>query len=139
MKKSSACLPTSSESSISIYTGELTAQCLVKSIAMIKKSFPSLPIGFYDVFTDRLRANGFTDERLSDAVVNVIDTCVYPAPTIAQFISFDKRIKTFTYDQYCKFCDEGTGKYYEPVKFKNRPVPVWIHVNDIVMYNIKSE
>jgi hypothetical protein len=39
---------------------------------------------------------------------------------------------------YCKFCDEGTGKYYEPIKFKNRPAPVWIHVDDIKKYKLKT-
>ena len=139
-KNSQNCLPENSAlSDISIYKGNLTARNLVKNIAFIKKAFPVLPIDFYDLLTDRIKANNFSDERLNDAVNNVIDTCVYPQPTIAQFISFDKRIKVYDYSEYCKLCEEGQGKNYKPIKFKNRPAPVWIHINDIAIYNIKTE
>jgi len=80
---------------ISIYKGKLTQQSVLKNIAIIKKAFPLLPLDFYDVFIDRIKANGFTDERLTDAVNHVIDTCPYPTPTIANFISFDKKISCF--------------------------------------------
>lgn len=135
-------LPEKSELSneISIYRGELTDKCLVDCIIKVKKAFPALPLGFYDILTDRLKANHFTDERLRDAVNNVIDTCIYPTPTIANVTSFDKRIKLYTYLQYCNLVNEGdNGENYKPIKFKDRPAPVWIHVNDIAQYNIKSE
>jgi hypothetical protein len=125
---------------ISLYQGELTAQCLVSCISDIKKAFPSLPVGFYDILTDRLADNGFSNDRLTDAVRNVIDTCIYPTPTIAQFISFDKRVKTYTYLQYCDIVEKGgDGKNYKAIKLKGRPVPVWIHINDVEQYNIVSE
>ena len=116
---------------ISLYTGELTTKVIIESVAKIKKAFPTLPIGFYDVFTDRLKANGFNDARLRDAVAYVIDNCIYPTPTIAQFISFDKRIKTYTYSEYCDLCNKGDGKNYEPMTLPGNSKPVWVHVNDI--------
>jgi hypothetical protein len=125
---------------ISLYEGELTAPCLVNCIADIKKAFPSLPVGFYDILTDRLADNGFSDNRLKDAVRNVIDTCIYPTPTIAQFISFDKRVKIYTYLQYCDMVEKGSdGKNYKAIKLKGHLVPVWIHINDVEQYNIISE
>ena len=129
--------PASSEllGEVSIYKGTLTERCIVESVATIKKAFPALPLSFYDVFMDMLE--GFTDDRLRDAVRNVISTCVYPQPTIAQFISFDKRIKVYTYSQYCKLCDEGTGKNYHPVAIGENTHPVWVHENDINQYNLK--
>jgi len=111
-------------------------------VAIIKKSFPSLPIDFFDVFTDRLRANNFSDERLKDAVSHVIDTCVYPTPTIANFISWDRKFKVLNYEDMLKKTDE-LGSFvwdnYKPIKFKNRVKKVWIHINDIKQYNIKDE
>jgi hypothetical protein len=77
---------------VSVYKGELTTQGIIEGVSVIKKSFPSLPIDFYDVLIDRLSANGIGDDRFRNAVVHVIDTCIYPTPTIAQFISYDKRI-----------------------------------------------
>lgn len=125
------------ESRISIYSGTLTTPVVIKNIAKIKKSFPSLPIGFYEVFAERLKANGFCNDRLNDAVNHVIENCVYPTPTIAQFLTWDRRIEVFTYEQMLKKWDEGYGDSYNPIQFPDREKPVWIHVNDIKMYNLK--
>ena len=70
-------------------TNKLTKQCLTRGIVVIKKAFPSLPKSFYEIFIERLKANGFTDEKLNKAINHVIDNCKYPTPTIANFISFD--------------------------------------------------
>lgn len=122
---------------ISIYRGSLTTPAVIANIARIKKSFPTLPIGFYEILSERLKENHFNDDRLKDAVAHVIDTCVYPTPTIANFISYDKRVKVYTYSEYCKLCDEGTGKNYKPVALEGRTHPVWAHENDINQYNLK--
>ena len=119
---------------ISIYKGELTGQCLTNCVIVIKKAFPSLPIGFYDVFTDRLRDNGFTDDRLMDAVNYVIDTCIYPTPTIANFIGFDRKYKIFTYEDMIHKGEEfgpEIWKSYKQVKLPGREKPVWVHVDDM--------
>lgn len=128
--------PVSSEynNEISIYTGQLTDKCVVSNIVLIKKAFPSLPLGFYDVFMDMVRDNSFTDSRLNDAVKYVICNCQYPQPTIASFIAFDKKVKSYTYSQYCKLCESGDGGSYLPVSIKGNVKPVWIHVNDINEY-----
>jgi hypothetical protein len=125
------------DNEISVYRGSLTDSNIVIELAKAKIAFPALPVDFFNMLSDRLKANGFTDDRLRDAVDHVIDTCLYPTPTIANFISFDKKIKLYTYDEYCKFCAEGVGGNYQPIKFPDRPKPVWIHVNDIAQYKIK--
>jgi hypothetical protein len=128
---------TQSNNELSVYKDRLTTKGVIMNVAKIKKSFPGLPIGFYQVFDERLKANNFTDERLTDAVNHVIDTCIYPTPTIANFISFDRRIKVYTYAQYCKLCDEGDGNNYHPVAINNNVKPVWAHENDIKQFNLK--
>ena len=75
-------------------TSQLTAIVLSRSVDKIKKAFPSLPIGFYDVFCDRLKHYEFTDDRLLKSVNYVIDNCLYPTPTIANFIIADKEISS---------------------------------------------
>lgn len=136
-------LPINSELSneISIYKGELTGPCLVNCVVTIKKAFPSLPIDFYDVFTDRLKANGFTDERLRDAVNYVVDTCIYPTPTIANFISFDRRFKVFNYEEMLSKLNEygSDPKFwdsYKRINLPDREKPVWIHINDAKKYKL---
>jgi hypothetical protein len=129
-------------SEISLYKGQLSARCLVESIATIQKAFPALPIGFFDVFTDRLADNGFCDERLKDAIKNVIDTCIYPTPTIAQFISWDKKIKVFKYPEIVKMVEDGDPNAfdrYKRIEIEGLPEAVWVHINDIVKYKIKSK
>ena len=95
------------ETFISRYTGELTPQTVSKSIAKVKASFPQLPPEFYNVLIDRVKNAGFCDERLIDSVNYVIDNCIYPNPTIANFISFDKKKQLYTYVEVCDLIDKG--------------------------------
>ena len=79
----------------------------MKCVKKIKDTFPALPAGFYDVLMDRIKDKNFSDKRLQDAINNVIDNCVYPTPTIANIISFDKRIKLYTYNEVLVIVDKG--------------------------------
>ncbi len=45
---------------ISVYKGSLTTPAVIASIARIKKSFPTLPIGFYEILSERLKENHLT-------------------------------------------------------------------------------
>lgn len=128
--------------SISVYEGKLSTQIIIDNVKRIKKAFPALPEGFYDVLAERITDNTFTDDRLTDAVKNVIDTCVYPQPTIAQFISFDKRIKILTYEDMIRKTDEvgdWIWKHYKPIQLPDRETKCWIHIDDIKKYNIQDE
>jgi hypothetical protein len=132
---------------ISIYKGTLSANCVIQNTAKIKNSFPSLPEGFYKIFSERILDCGFTDDRLNDSVNNVIDTCIYPTPTIAQFISWDMKIKVLTYENMLDKTNEFGGdlnagkvfqSQYKPIQFPDREKPVWVHVDDIKRYHLES-
>jgi hypothetical protein len=69
-------------------TSLLTTECLAKNLDVVHKIYPSLSEGFYDILCERLKAHGFSDRELTKAVNHVIDTCKYPQPTIAEFISY---------------------------------------------------
>ena len=128
------------EMSLSVYNDTLTGSCVAQCVKKIKDAFPDLPVGFYAVLSDRIKHGKFTDKRLIDSVNNVIDICVYPRPTIAQFVSWDKRIPMFTYDQMVKKFNESEmgAKFWDYYKqFKHNDKPVWIHINDIEQYNIE--
>lgn len=127
--------------SISLYTDDPAGvKDIIKAATVIKKSFPSLPQGFYDILGDRIRANNFTAQRLRDAVTHVIDNCVYPTPTIANFISFDRTLKFKTHEEMCKeaLTYEQIWKQWLPVKFPNLPRAVWVFENDIVKYKLEG-
>lgn len=126
---------------ISVYSGELTMECIAENQVKLLKAFPSLTPAFHDILADRLKANNYCDARLKDAVDYVIDNCIYPTPTIAQFISFDRRIKLYTYNQVLKMNDEFSGKvfqYYKSVRIGKNEFPVYAFINDIKEYNLEN-
>ncbi len=125
---------------ISLYRGELTAQTIVAEASKIKKAFPALPAGFYDVFATMIKEDGFCDARLRDAVNHVIRTCIYPTPTIAQFISFDKTVPHRNYEQMCKeaLTYDGVWKEWLAIKYPELPMVVWVHANDVVKYKLET-
>ncbi|HZW38236.1 MAG TPA: hypothetical protein VFF33_02960 [Ignavibacteriaceae bacterium] len=78
----------------------LTMHSAMKISERIAIGFPELNKGFYVLLAERLIANGFTEERFIASVNHVIDTFHYgKLPNIAEFISFDKEIQAFTYEQ----------------------------------------
>lgn len=81
--------------------GQLTTQHVINQVKKLRKAFPQVQADFTDVLLERAKEKNWTDERLTDAVNNLIDTCQYPTPTLANVLSFDKRIKTYTYNEMC--------------------------------------
>jgi len=107
MQNSQQLLPSIFQNSISVYTGELTTQCIIGQVKRLKAAFPNSPASMYDILMERVKANGFTDDRLRAAVDDLIDTFKYPVPSIADIISFDKRVKFHTYKEVCDYMDKG--------------------------------
>ena len=84
---------------ISIYRdGSVKATTLMACVSELKKAFPKLPIGWYDVLERMLDEEGFTNQRLIDATKALIRTCPYPEPAIANIIGFDKNVKVYSYN-----------------------------------------
>lgn len=129
------------DSEISIYKpSDLTIKVELDCVRKLKLSFPQLPIGFYDILHDRLIANGFTDQRLNDAVSNLVDTCVYPTPTIANIISFDRRIKLHTYEDMTDQVDQyGPGVWDRFAKKRVNGRLYWINKREADQYGITIE
>ena len=123
-----------------IYTDELTKPVIVETSIKIRQAFPALPKEFFDILSDRIIDNKFSDKRLIDAAKHVIDNCIYPTPTIAQFIAFDRRIKLYDYNQVLKLNEELGGKafeFYRPVRIGENVKPVYARVNDIKEFNLE--
>lgn len=123
---------------MSIYTDELTTQNIINGTIKLKKSFPALTKEFFDMFSDRIKDNKFTDKRLNDSINHVIDNCIYPAPSIAQFISYDKRIKLYTYHDMVRMNDQTqvAFKSYRPCKIHGINKPMYASINNIGMYKL---
>lgn len=124
------------EFNLSIYSGNLTTNEIIDQQLRLKKSFPGLPAEFYDILIERLKENNFNDARLKAAIDNLIDTCVYPLPTIANIISYDKTVKLYTYTQICDLVSNG-DKMSNYKKVKSNFLNLWARVDDIEKYKLQ--
>ena len=94
---------------LSLYNDTLTPEGLEKGINKIKASFPTLPLNFYGILMDRIKSNQYTDNQLMDSVNHVIENCVYPTPTIANFLGYENKKRLYTYNQVLTFIHENRG------------------------------
>jgi hypothetical protein len=119
------------------YSDQLTSKGILKYIKMIRDAFPDLPSGFYQVLAERIKENEFTDQRLADAVKHVIDTCVYPRPTVGNFISYDKKVRLYTYEEMLTK-EKELWNTHKPLRLPNREKLLWAHTDDIRMFNLQQ-
>ena len=122
-----------------MYRGELTQEVVVKTAARIKAAFPSLSPEFYAVFIERVKDKGFSDSRLRDAVNYVIDNCFYPTPSIANFLSFDSRVKVISYQELMNIVGEQKDSWNNYSKIKIGGKLYFIKKVDKTRYNIPDE
>lgn len=108
-------------------------------VARIRAAFPDLDRGFYQLLKERIREKGFSDQRLTDAVNHVIDTCPYPTPTLANFLSFDKRVKLITYQELCTLIGKGeaTMDAYERMRINGKVF--FVRKDEKRLYNLPNE
>lgn len=125
--------------SISIYSGSLSTENTAKGVAKIKAAFPSLTPEFYSVLLERLIEKKFNDERFINAVNSLIDNCQYPTPTLANILSFDKRIKVYSYSEMSNIVMSGTKSQSDFAKIKINGKIFWIKLSDKELYNIQDE
>lgn len=114
---------------ISVYqSGKVTPEVLADGIIMLKKAFPKLPLGWYDVLDTMLDEEKFNNIKFKHAVNNLIKTCPYPEPTIANIIGFDKKVKVYNYQELMKLHAESyypgakedpVEKYYYRIKIND--------------------
>lgn len=124
---------------LSAYSGELTPDNIVLQATKIVKAFPSVSNSFIDLLIERIKDKGFSDRRLNDAVNFVIDNCQYPNPTLANFLSFDKRIKILDYDELCSAVVKQETKFdnYTPIKINGKSF--FVRKKDKELYNLPNE
>jgi len=112
-------------------------------MADLKKAFPGLPLTFYDILIDRLKENGFTDQRLKDAIDNTIDSCRYPTPTVADVIDWDQQLKLYSYMEVIDHVQRG-GEFGEFIHIKKTRLRQpkysrngWIRLSEADQYGIE--
>ena len=113
---------------LSIYQGEVVDDiCIGLNIIKLKQAFPKLPKAWFDLLEEFILQEQFTNHRLNDAVNNLIKTCIYPEPTVANLLSYDKKIKFYTYNDILDILHAGLinpFKNFTLVEYNNTNVYV---------------
>ncbi len=91
---------------MSLYRGSLSDVGIAKSMRKLQCAFPKQSKEFFNVLAERLIANGFTDERLADAVNNLIDNFQYKELNISDIVRFDKKMRLYSYKEACRLVTE---------------------------------
>jgi hypothetical protein len=92
---------------VSIYNDSLTPQCVDQELKKLVVAFPAVDPDFINVLSERLVANGFTNRRLKDAIGSLIDNFKYQKPNISDIISFDRKIKLYSYGEAYRLIERG--------------------------------
>jgi hypothetical protein len=97
---------------ISIYQDPVATQSELKSeFKKLIAAFPEVDNDYIIVLTSRLVEKRFTKQRVQDAINNIIDTCPYRRPSIADIISFDKKVRIYDYSEVEKMCSPGRSAF----------------------------
>lgn len=74
-------------------------------------AFPKMGNEFFNLLSERVRANKFTTKRLSDAINHLIDNFNYKELNIADIVKFDKKVKLYSYNDVCKMVSKGEASF----------------------------
>lgn len=87
---------------MSVYNDSLpTEQQQAQAISRLKVAFPKQSAEFFALMIERVTANGFTAQRLKDAVNYCIDNFQYKELNISDIVRYDRHRKLITYAQLC--------------------------------------
>ena len=102
----------SKECSISLYGGEPAgAKEIAVSISRLMVAFPKMENEFFNLLSERVRANKFTTKRLNDAINHLIDNFNYKELNIADIVKFDRKVKLYSYNDVCKMVSKGEASF----------------------------
>lgn len=113
----------------------MSPNVLGEQLLKLKIAFPSRSDEFFNVLAERIVANGFTDRRLKDAVSKVIDSFSFKEFNVSDIVSFDKRVKLYTYSELGDMISKG----YRMEDFEIKKVDgknFWIKISEKHQQNI---
>ncbi len=119
---------------ISLYNdgNALTPVEIAKNLKKLQVVFPKQSNEFFNVLTERLVANKFTEQRLRDAVNTIIDKFKYRELNISDIIQYDKQIKLYSYANVCYEISEHKASFKDFEKYKRiRGQLFWVKKSDL--------
>lgn len=120
---------------ISIYKDVAIDQAtFAHGIKDLKLAFPKLKPGWYDLLKRQVKEKGFTNKRFYDAVNYVIGNCIYPEPTIAQILRYDRIVKSFTYNEILELNNKNPGSMENYIRLQSGK---WVKKTDAEKFNLE--
>jgi len=100
---------------LSVYDDELIDERdVVKNIMRIRKSFPDLHDGFYEIISEMVFKLRFTKKQLEDAADNLIINFRYGRePNPAEILSWDKKIRLYSWNEIADICDKENSSVWD--------------------------
>ena len=130
-------------SEITVYSDNIAEPATVaKEVVKLKHAFPTISSEFADILCERIIANNFTEQRVRDAVSYVLDNFKYQKPSVADVVSFDKKLKIFNYTQMLEKLNEiGASVWndYKPVILPGCKKTVYIDISEAEAYGMNYE
>lgn len=79
----------------------------------LKAAFPKMASNndFFDLLSERVVANGFSNERLKDAINQILDNFQYKELVISDIIKYDRKIKLYTYSEVVNMVTKGLATW----------------------------
>lgn len=104
---------------LSLYPiGKPTETTLNRAIDRLKVAFPYQNSQFFELLKERVIFHKFSDERLRDAIDNIIDNYTYKTLTIANIISYNKTKPLYTMRQKVAIVNSYTMERRQPPQFE---------------------
>ena len=131
-------LQTKRTNEISIYNdGILCKDILVKQIKKLKSAFPKMEEQQLMILVEEVKKQQFTNQRFIDAVNNVIRTCIYPSPQLAQILGYDQHYRLYSYYEVCNLITNENATFNDFTPIDRNEKKYWVAKTDIERYDLK--
>ncbi len=125
---------------MAIYSGDgLDIETAERIYLRLIAAFPKMTETTATLIIERMSETGFTNARAIDAVNHVIDTYEGwdKCPNVANFVGFDRRVKTLSYAELNHKHDKGEIAWtdYEPIDV-GLEMPRWARREDVERYGL---
>lgn len=96
---------------ISLYSDNIVSdQTIITGIAKLKVAFPKMSDDFFNLLVEMIIEEQMTEKQLIDSVKHVLKNFQYKELTIANILSYDKKVKLYTYNEVCELVTQGKAE-----------------------------
>jgi predicted methyltransferase len=87
----------------------------------LQAAFPQTPPQLILILTQRIVEKKISGQQITDAVNNLIDNYKYPVPTVAEILSWDKKVKLYKHSEVVELIPKGYDfTMFEKVEINNQ-------------------